>query len=340
MPSSWNPLDDEADKKVAKEACQPGPARLNPYRDFEGLYVSHVFTDRNLRSALSYEPLDGDVFIVSYPKCGTTWMQHIVHNIYRDGVPPGDLMEFMTMAPFLEFLGAEGARSMPRPGAIKTHLPFNKQPYSPKAKYIYVTRNPYDCCVSFYYHTRDFPPYLFEDGTFDQFFDMFIEGKVDFGDYFDHVLSWYEHRGDSNVFFVTYEDIKKDTPGWVLKVADFLGKEEYGDKLRQNRDVFEKILGAISIESMKKINAEMKKWSQQLASAPPELLPPGMRSIMESLDSSILTKPAQGEFVRKGIVGDWRNHFSPEQVDRMKKLIALKTTGSDLMDLWKDTGLP
>uniref|UniRef100_A0A6M2E5L2 Putative sulfotransferase n=1 Tax=Amblyomma tuberculatum TaxID=48802 RepID=A0A6M2E5L2_9ACAR len=339
MPSSWNPLGEEAEKD-AKEACQSRPAYLNAYRDFDGLYVSHLFTDRNLRSALSYEPLESDVFIVSYPKCGTTWMQHITYNIYRDGVPPADHMEFMTMAPFLELLGAEGAHAMPRPGAIKTHLPFNKQPYSPKAKYIYVTRNPYDCCVSFYYHTKNFPPYLFEDGTFDQFFDMFVEGKVDYGDYFDHVLSWYEHRGDSNVFFVTYEDIKKDTPGWVLKIADFLGKEEYGDKLRRQPDVFEKILGAISIESMKKINAVIKTWSKQVASAPPEFLPPGMRSIVESIDISLLTKPAQGDFVRKGIVGDWRNHFSPEQIDRMKKRIALKTAGSDLMDLWRDTDLP
>uniref|UniRef100_G3MP23 Sulfotransferase domain-containing protein n=1 Tax=Amblyomma maculatum TaxID=34609 RepID=G3MP23_AMBMU len=340
MPSSQNPLEKEADRKVSDEACQPGPKYLNAYRDFDGLYVSHLFTDRNLRSAFSYEPLDGDVFVVSYPKCGTTWMQHIVYNIYNDGVPPASVQEFMTVTPFMELFRAEGARSMPRPGAIKTHLPFNKQPYSAKAKYIYVTRNPYDCCVSFYYHTRNFPPYLFEEGTFDQFFDMFIEGKVDYGDYFDHVLSWYEHRGDSNVLFITYEDIKKDTPGSVLKIADFLGKEEYGDKLRQNQGLLQNVLGAISINSMKKMNKEVKTWSQQLASVPLESLPPGARSLVESVGGSLLTKPAQGEFIRKGIVGDWRNHFSPEQVDRMKKRIALKTAGSDLMDLWKDTGLP
>lgn len=338
MPSSWNPVEEETGKKALEEACKPGPSHKNAYRDFEGLYLSKTFTDRNMRTALSYKPLDGDVFVVSYPKCGTTWMQHIVYCIFRDGVPPKNLMEFMNMAPFLELLGGEGAQAMPRPNGIKTHLPFNKQPYSAKAKYIYITRNPYDCCVSFYYHTRNMPMYLFEDGTFDQFFDMFIEGKVDFGDYFDHLLSWYEHRRDSNVLFVTYEDLKKDTRGWVLKVADFLGKE-YGDKLRQSPDIFEKIMTAISVDSMKKINAEMNNWGKDLASVPLETLPEGMKSLVEAM-GSLLDKPIKGDFVRKGIVGDWKNHFSPEQVARMKERIALKTAGSDVMDLWKDAGLP
>lgn len=339
MPSSWNPLDEEGSKKVTAEVCNPTAPYLNVYRDFEGLYISKIFTDENLRSTLSYQPRDDDVFIVSYPKCGTTWMQHIVYNIFRDGTPPGGLLEMMTMAPFLELLGAEGARAMPRPGAIKTHLPFSKQPYSPKTKYIYITRNPYDCCVSFYYHTKGFHPYLFEEGTFDQFFDMFVEGKVDYGDYFDHLLSWYEHRNDDNVLFVTYEQLKKDTPGVVLKIADFLGKEQYGDKMRQHPEIFQKILGAITIESMKKINAEMKNMGQNLLSMPPEAMPEFMKSFRDHMTSHG-DKPVKGEFVRKGIVGDWRNHFSPEQITRMKERIALKTAGSDVMGLWKDTHLP
>ncbi|XP_075538229.1 sulfotransferase ssu-1-like [Dermacentor variabilis] len=338
MPSSWNPAEEETSKKALEEACKPGPAYKTVYRDFEGLYLSNTFTDRNMRSALSYKPLDGDVFVVSYPKCGTTWMQYIVYGIFRDGVPPANLMEFMSMTPFLELVGAESAQAMPRPNAIKTHLPFNKQPYSAKAKYVYITRNPYDCCVSFYYHTRNMPMYCFENGTFDQFFDMFVEGKVDYGDYFDHLLSWYEHRGDSNVLFVTYEDLKKDTRGWVLKIADFLAKE-YGDKLRQSPDIFERIMATTSVDSMKKINAEMNNWGKDLASVPLETLPEGMKSLVEAM-GNLLDKPIKGDFVRKGIVGDWRNHFSPEQVSRMKERIALKTAGSDVMELWKDAGLP
>ncbi|KAH7972560.1 hypothetical protein HPB52_013431 [Rhipicephalus sanguineus] len=87
------------------------------------------------------------------------------------------------------------------------------------------TRNPYDCCVSYYYHTKGLPEYRFQDGTFDEFFDMFLEGHVDFGHYFEHVLSWYERRFDHNVLFATYEDLKKDTAGWIMRIADFIGEE-------------------------------------------------------------------------------------------------------------------
>ncbi|KAG0443395.1 hypothetical protein HPB47_014967 [Ixodes persulcatus] len=104
---------------------------------------------------------------------------------------------------------------MARPGAIKTHMPFQLQPYSKDTKYLYIARNPYDCCVSFFYHTKGLPRYNFADGTFDEFFEMFIEGKVDTGDYFDNLLSWYEHRNDPNVLFLTYEDLKKDTAAWT-----------------------------------------------------------------------------------------------------------------------------
>lgn len=338
MPSS-NPLDKEGCHKATTQVTKQGTAYQDAYRDFDGIYCNKFFTDENLRSALSYKPREDDVFVVSYPKCGTTWMQHIACNIFRHGSPPGGLMELMFMSPFLEFLGAEAVRAMPRPGAIKTHLPFNKQPYSTKAKYIYITRNPYDCCVSYYYHTKTLPLHDFEEGTFDEFFEMFMEGKVDFGDYFDHVLSWYDHRNDNNVFFLTYEQLKKDTPGMVLQIADFLGKEDYGDKLRQSPEVLEKVLRAISIESMKKINGELKNMGETMLNMPPESMPEFLKSAMAAF-GEIAKKPIQGDFVRKGIVGDWKNHFSAEQVSRMKEKIAAKTAGSDIMDLWKDTDLP
>lgn len=82
---------------------------------------------------------------------------------------------------------------MQRPGALKIHLPFRLTPWSDKAKYIYVTRNPKDTCVSYYHHMKNIPGHGF-NGTFDQFFELFLSGKIDYGDYFDHVMEWYEHR--------------------------------------------------------------------------------------------------------------------------------------------------
>ena len=40
------------------------------------------------------------------------------------------------------------------------------------------------------------------------FFECFVAGEVDFGDYFDNLTSWYVHKDDQNILFLTYESIK------------------------------------------------------------------------------------------------------------------------------------
>ncbi|KAH7941232.1 hypothetical protein HPB49_011264 [Dermacentor silvarum] len=167
-------------------------------------------------------------------------------------------------------MGAEAAEKMARPGVLKTHLPFNKTPYSKNAKYICVARNPYDVCVSFYYHTKGFTPKSVKDVSFATFHELFISGKLSWGDYFDHVLSWYEQRDRTNVLFLTYEQAKKDTALWALKIADFLGKG-YGDQLRKEPALLEKVLEVCSLENMRSVfNDSMRYLLQDLLSLPPE----------------------------------------------------------------------
>ncbi|EEC10921.1 sulfotransferase, putative [Ixodes scapularis] len=304
------------------------------YRDVDGVYIDREFEEKTVRSVLSYEPQQGDIFIVSYPKCGTTWMQYITYNIFNDGVRPPSMMDVFRSVPFLEGRGIRDDKDFPRPLAMKTHLPFSKQPYSEGAKYIYVSRNPYDCCVSFYHFANTIRA---QGKTFDEFFESFVRGKVNFGDYFDHLLSWYAHRSDPNVLFMTYEDLKKDTEFCVLKVADFIG-EEYGRKLRDQPELFERIVSNVGLESMKGLEKETKEVTQRRVTEP-STFPEGVRT-----KTVIFGGPVQKlfscELVRKGVVGDWKNHFSPLQVERMKGRIALKTKGSDVMCLWKDLDLP
>ncbi|KAG0418466.1 hypothetical protein HPB47_004814 [Ixodes persulcatus] len=61
--------------------------------------------------------------------------------------------------------------------AIKSHMPYDQDRVSKHAKYIYVARNPYDCCVSFFNHSRHLPVYRFEDETFEEFFELFRRAR-------------------------------------------------------------------------------------------------------------------------------------------------------------------
>ncbi|CAL1276707.1 unnamed protein product [Larinioides sclopetarius] len=309
------------------------------YEVVDGFKIPGMFSVEAYKSALAYKPRSDDLFIVTYPKCGTTWVQNIVGCIFRDGRSFGSAIEFFSDTPFLEMTGAEAAEKMKRPGAIKFHLPFHLIPWSPEAKYIYVARNPKDCCVSFYHHTESMPGYMFEDGEFDDFFELFINGEVDFGDYFDTTLSWWEHRNDPNVLFITYEQLKRDTVNNVLKIAAFIGPE-YKEKLEKNDQMMEDVIHHSSFKFMKE---HLNRYMEELGKIPKEMIrnnpdiPAGMREMLLVDKFEMKKKDSQGvNFIRKGIVGDWRNHFSPSQNARLEKKFRERFAGTGLLDLWKD----
>lgn len=310
------------------------------YRDIDGLRMLKFFDETNVRFAMGYEPQDDDVIIATYPKCGTTWTQYIVSNVFTRGNPPKTTVDFMLSSPIIELTGVDAVRKMPRPGALMTHLPCDKCKYSTKAKYIYVTRNPYDCCVSYYHFMKYYTSSNCEDVSFDKFFDLFISGKVLYGDYFDHLLSWYPHRNDPNMLFLTYEKLQEDTTHWVLRIADFLG-EKYGSALRNDEGLLKKVLDSCTVQNMKTVMADPTKvWIRKALELPPERRIASMESYRHNPAHKEETLRGGG-LVRKGVVGDWKNHFSPEHIERMKRWIEEKTAmNPEVRNLWKGLDLP
>jgi hypothetical protein len=256
-------------------------------------------------SALAYRPDDDDFFIATYPKCGTTWAQNIVYLIAHCGDPVPADKTLGESIPHLEEVGAEAAARLPRPRYMKTHLPYSLVPKSRDARYLYVCRNPFDCAVSFFHHTRGFVKhYDFADGSFDDYFECFLAGQVDSGDYFDHLLSWYAEVAESNVLFLSYEAMSADPRRAVIAIGRFMGA---GDRI-DDPAVLAKVLEHSSFSSMSR---DQQRWSSRR--------PEGM--------------PA---FVRKGVVGDWRAHFSPAQTARLLAKCEQRLAGTGLDELWPD----
>ncbi|MDJ0601708.1 MAG: sulfotransferase domain-containing protein [Crocosphaera sp.] len=275
------------------------------YYNHNGFLMPMGFPIEGFTSALKYEAQSSDIFLVTYPKCGTTWTQYILWLMQHQGEPLSSSEKLETYIPHIEEVGKETIENLPKPRVIKTHLPYQLTPYHPQAKYIYVARNPFDCAVSFYHHTRGFiKHYDFADGTFDDFFECFIIGEVDFGDYFDHLVPWYEHKNDKNVLFFTYETMKTDLKSIIIKIAKFLGDNYI--KCIENEKILNKIIINSSLENMKK---EQQRWSSKR----PENMP---------------------SFVRKGEIGDWKNYFSSEQQQRLTEKFMMKTSGTNLETLW------
>jgi hypothetical protein len=281
------------------------PARGPSYTMHDGFRMPMGFPVAGFASGQRYRPRAGDVFVASYPKCGTTWTQYIVYLLENDGRPLAAGQRLDEVFPHLEEVGAERVEELAEPRLIKTHLPFERVPRSLAAKYLYVARNPFDCAVSFYHHTRGFVRhYDFADGSWDTFFECFVRGEVDFGDYFDNLSSWWPQRAAPNVLFLTYERMLADPAAAVESIALFLGgraRALVGDARRRDD-----VVRSSGFEQMRRDQA---RWSSERPANMPA-------------------------FVRKGVIGDWRNHFTAAQAHRLAAKFRERTAGSGLEDLW------
>jgi hypothetical protein len=293
----------------ADQSCsESGPATpIRPtYRIHGGMRMPLGFPPEGFASGLAYRPDDDDIFVASYPKSGTTWLQYIVFLLIR-GCPLSADESLTDHFPHLEEVGADAVASQPRPRLIKTHLPFGMTPYSPGARYLVIARNPFDCAVSFYHHTRGFPRhYAFAEGRFEEFFDCFVKGEVDFGGYFDHLISWHAALRRGNVRLVTYEALKADAAAVIRQIAAFLGEAAAAAVAS------EASLAAVVEESgFSAMRRDQQRWSSRR----PDWAP---------------------AFVRKGVVGDWRRLFTPGQAARLLAEFDRRLEGTGLESLWPE----
>lgn len=285
-----------------------------------------------VRQALKHRPRDGDIVLTSYPKSGTHWTQQILQLILNRGESATNFTDFVRRTPILENHGAKALENLPAPRTVRTHFQLLRDNVNKKAKYVYVARNPWDACVSAYHMLTCVPKFGFQDGTFDDFFEAFMRGDYGYGEYFDHVMCGYSHKDDPNVFFFTYEELKGDSRGVILRLAYFLGKE-YGEMLERNNDVFERVLKKSSFEYMKRVlGMDADEFSAALTSLD-EVPREGVDIVTQKNGGDKASEKLN--FFRKGKVNDWKKLFSEEQVKRMKARIEEKTKGSDLMSLWK-----
>ena len=146
---------------------------------------------------LEYVPRPDDIFVVTYSRSGTTWMQMILYQLTTDGNM--DFPHIYEYCPWFEasLRSAGGFEGRPSPRLFKSHLPYRRIPKGP-CKYIYVARNGKDVAVSYFHYYQTHRAY---QGTFAEFFDQFLAGKIPPGSWFEHVQDWWRHRHDPNPTF-------------------------------------------------------------------------------------------------------------------------------------------
>ena len=231
-------------------------------------------------------------------------MQEILYGIVNcehlqksDEKPAHILQRF----PFIEqgvepFCGVKILEDMPSPRLIKTHLRkyFFVQPLEQKNKIVVVLRNVKDAIVSFYHHYQFQKTCRFEGRDFNEFFELFREKHLVYGDWYDWVLDWWTEKENPNVCFVFYEDMKENIHKETRRVVQFLGIDLTDDQIQF-------VVDRANFDAMKKKRMVIDKNEEE----------------------------GKGHF-RKGVVGDWRSHFSEEQAQYVDKLTAEKLEGTGL----------
>jgi len=185
-------------------------------------------TDEGWQRGLSYKPGPTDVFIVTPPKCGTTWMQQIVHGLRTRGSM--DFDEISSVVPWINMAHDIGidiyAPQAADPKAFKTHSKLNEVPQG--GKYIVVVRDPCDALVSDYHFMGE----MFFDKNSVSLEEFAREDYIPSRGVHQHILAFWEQRKDENVLALSYENMKADLSGTIERVAEFIGIE-LDEELRQ-----------------------------------------------------------------------------------------------------------
>ncbi|XP_031416444.1 sulfotransferase 1C2 isoform X1 [Clupea harengus] len=250
---------------------------------------------KNWSSIWAFRPDPSDLLISTYPKAGTTWTQEIVDLLLNNGdADVSKRAPIPVRIPFLEIFspppipsGLDLLQDMDPPRVIKTHLPIQLVPegfWDSKCKVIYVARNAKDNLVS-YYHFDRMNLTQPEPGPWDGYIHKFMKGDLGWGSWYDHVKGYWKEREKRNILYLFYEDMKENPRREIIRIMEYLD-------LSLSVDTIDHIVQLTSFKVMK--DNPMANYS---------FIP------MPVFDQSV------SPFMRKGEVGDWANHFTPEQAE-------------------------
>jgi len=313
-PPTLVPLSEEEQKLVSevrgqesalKVLLRTNPKTVTHRPDF------HLVQEKILNMKLRKD----DVWIVTSPKCGTTWTQEITWLVMNKADTAKAMATPLTeRSPYLwntvptfwmdpddgeqnpffpedwiadsEDAMAEGLYAnldlVPSPRLIKAHLPFELLPEKllDTCKVIFVARNVKDTAVSFFHHERLLKVHDLVDISFERYAkEIYRPGLTVLGGYFEMLESAWRRRDHPNLRLFWFEAMKKEPKKVIAEIARHTG---YG--------ISEEELDAVE---------EYTRFDK-------------LRKTCAMNKPSPIYHENRGNFLRKGKVGDSANFFSPE----------------------------
>ena len=259
----------------------------------------------------SWQARQDDVYVLTFPKNGTTWMQELVWLLQNKcnfdeakNTPLDNRFPFLDIPILTDYRREElpslkqcdylaTLEEMPSPRLMKSHFHLCLLPddLMEKSKVVFCLRNPKDTVVSYYHHEKRVKNYGYT-GDFQTFFGLFMDNLIRYCSYFDYVKEVWKQRNHPNVCLLFFEDMKKDLASSIRQVAKFLNKN-------LSDSMVDALLDHLSFTKMKDNPAVNKEIG-----------------ILDGLFNN-----DESNFMRKEKVGDWKNYFTDEMNRRMDEAI-------------------
>lgn len=258
------------------------------------------------------ECMKDDIILATYSKSGTHWIWEVVCMLIKGNTEyTKETKEFF----FLEAIpDLDVVHNLPSPRPLNTHLPYRwlpKQLAEKGGKIIHVIRNPKDIAVSLYHHLVDFGAMNISFNQFMETMFMIPNPACAMGSWYDYVKE-FEQAAENDkhgaILTMFYESMKKNPIDETKRLAKFLNVEA-SDKLIE--DIVEKC----SFENLKNADKTIKDQSI-------------MKKIIDFAPN--MDENAKPNMYRKGVIGDWKNHFTVALNEQFDKIYADEMKNSKL----------
>lgn len=236
---------------------------------------------------------DDDIYIVTYPKSGTTMMQMILYHLTTRG--DLDFNHIYDVSPWIRNASIRGEKPIEfaSPRLIKSHDFYKEFSKGVKGRFIFVYRDGMDVAVSLYHQNRN---YNNPDLEFNEFISKFLSNRKT--NWFTYTQDWLENKHNLNILYLRYEDLINDKEAQINKIISFCN-------LNCTPDQVERALRYSSFDHMKQLE---EKFGVQ---------PPSSKMVYD-------------QFIRRGKIGEGKKHFSQEQQDKFVKLSSSITRWAEL----------
>jgi hypothetical protein len=166
--------------------------------------------------------LEGDTFLVTYPKSGTTWLRFLVGQAIVKQPLPG-FNSLAKIIPVIHGMSDSQLMKVKPPRLIQSHGISSKYP-----QVVYLVRDPRDVAISMYFWQKKvgmLEKLGINPSLRAYLEDCFPENKQGFIGWNEHVDFWMNRAKvmEEHLLTLRYEDIKINPSRELRRVVDFIG---------------------------------------------------------------------------------------------------------------------